>query len=47
MKPEKDVLDEYTRSVTFLKGLIVTEKLVNIVVFNVFCQFHFVNGAIF
>ena len=30
MVPEKEILDEYTRSVAFLKGLIITEKLINI-----------------
>lgn len=28
MVPEKQILDEYVHSVSFLKGLIVTEKLV-------------------
>jgi hypothetical protein len=28
MQPTKDVLDDYTKSVAFLKGLTITEKLV-------------------
>merc|ERR550534_3052603 len=28
MQPEKEVFDEYSRSVSFLKGLNITEKLV-------------------
>jgi hypothetical protein len=39
MQPTKDVLDDYTKSVAFLKGLTITEKLVINKEFVIFTKF--------